>query len=52
MPNTLAPVSWPRMIRTHLRDLIEIGLIDSSWIERVPAVLRARLQDLFDHPEG
>ncbi len=38
--------------RTHLRDLIEVGLVDASWIGRLPAELVARLQDLLDTPEG
>jgi hypothetical protein len=38
--------------RTHLRDLIDVGLIDPSWVGRLPAELAARLQQLFDTPEG
>ena len=38
--------------RVHLRDLMEVGLVDASWLERVPAVLRSRLQELLDNPEG
>ena len=38
--------------RVHLRDLMEVGLVNESWLERVPAVLRARLQELLDNPEG
>ena len=38
--------------RVHVRDLIEVGLVDRSWIERVPHTLRARLQALLDTPEG
>jgi hypothetical protein len=38
--------------RVHLRDLMEVGLVDESWLERVPAALRARLQNLLDNPEG
>lgn len=38
--------------RVHLRDLIEVGLLDKTWLERVPAALRLRLQELFDSPEG
>jgi hypothetical protein len=30
--------------RVHLRDLIETGLVDSSWTGRVPPELAARLQ--------
>ncbi len=38
--------------RVHLRDLMEVGLVDASWLTRVPAALRARLQELLDNPEG
>jgi hypothetical protein len=38
--------------RTHLRDMIEVGLIDATWRERLPSALAARLQELLDHPEG
>jgi hypothetical protein len=38
--------------RTHLRDLIEVGLIDQSWPARYPAELAARLQLLLDTPDG
>jgi hypothetical protein len=38
--------------RTHLRDTIGVGLIDQSWTQRFPPELAARLQALFDTPEG
>lgn len=38
--------------RTHLRDLIEMGLVDESWLSRVPAVVRSRLEELLRNPEG
>jgi hypothetical protein len=38
--------------RTHLRDLIEVGLVDSTWAGRLPAELAARLQSILDTPEG
>jgi hypothetical protein len=38
--------------RTHLRDLIDVGLVDVTWIERLPSELGARLQILLDTPEG
>jgi hypothetical protein len=38
--------------RTHLRDLMEVGLVDESWMKRLPSELRARLQSLLDTPEG
>ena len=38
--------------RTHLRDLIEVGLIDQSWVSRFPGELGQRLQHLFNTPGG
>ncbi len=38
--------------RTHLRDLLEVGLIDASWCPRFPPELAARLQELVDTPHG
>jgi len=38
--------------RTHLRDLIDVGLVDSSWVKRLPLELAARLQTLLNTPEG
>lgn len=38
--------------RVHLRDLIDVGLIDSSWPSRFPPELGSRLQMLLDNPEG
>jgi len=38
--------------RTHLRDLLDVGLVDESWIGRLPEALAARLQMLLDNPEG
>lgn len=38
--------------RTHLRDLLDIELIDQSWCRRFPPELAARLQHLIDTPEG
>jgi hypothetical protein len=38
--------------RTHLCDLIDVGLLDASWISRVPAELGQRLATLLNTPEG
>jgi hypothetical protein len=38
--------------RVHLRDLIDVGLLDSTWPAQFPAELGARLQSLLDTPEG
>jgi hypothetical protein len=38
--------------RTHLRDLLEIGLIDSTWLHLYPAKLADRLRILIETPGG
>ncbi len=38
--------------KTHLRDMLEVGLIDATWPARLPAELAVRLQLLIDTPEG
>lgn len=38
--------------RMHLRDMLEVGLIDAAWLPRLPGELSARLQELIDTPEG
>jgi hypothetical protein len=38
--------------RTHLRDLIGIGILDVSWLSRLPPILAERLKLLLDTPDG
>jgi hypothetical protein len=38
--------------RVHLRDLIEVGLIDAGWIDRLPSDLGQRLKSILDNPQG
>ena len=38
--------------RVHLRDLMGVGLVDASWLAKLPAPLSARLKELLDNPEG
>jgi len=38
--------------RMHLRDMIEVGLVDSTWPTNLMPELAARLQQLLDDPEG
>lgn len=37
--------------KVHLVDLLEVGLIDDSWCERVPSELAERLRELIDTQE-
>ena len=38
--------------RVHLRDLIDVGLVDATWPARFPPELGGRLQSLLDTPGG
>jgi len=38
--------------RTHVRDLIDVGLVDQTWTSRLPEKLAARLQQILDTPDG
>jgi len=37
--------------RTHIRDLINVGLIDASWLPKLPCELAARLKQILDTPD-
>lgn len=63
MPVQLNPFTWERMIRmkltsyrlkdrTHLLDMLDVGLIDASWVPRLPGALAERLQTLIDDPSA
>ena len=38
--------------RVDVRDMIDVGLIDATWLDRLPPELAARLQHLLDTPDG
>ena len=38
--------------RVHIRDMISIGIIDESWLERLPSALRPRFEELLNDPDG
>jgi hypothetical protein len=38
--------------RVHLRDMISLGMIDSSWLHKYPKQLRLRLEELLSDPNG
>ena len=38
--------------RMHLRDLIDVELLDATWLAKMPPPLAARLQQLLDNPDG
>ena len=41
-----------RKDQVHILDLIDVGLIDATAKEHLPAELALRLQELLDHPDG
>jgi hypothetical protein len=45
-------VSHRTIDRVHLRDLMDVGLIDWSWLGKVPPELAERLQHILDTPDG
>jgi hypothetical protein len=44
--------SYRRKDQVHIQDLLEVGLVDASWLSRVPSELAPRLQELLDDPNG
>lgn len=44
--------SFRRKDQMHLTDLLDVGLIDATWLERVPVELAPRLKEIIDNPEG
>lgn len=44
--------SFLRKDQVHLLDMLEVGLLDETWLSRLPAPLSERLKELLDNPEG
>jgi hypothetical protein len=38
--------------RMHLRDMLDVEIIDESWCARLPSELATRLKQLIDNPNG
>jgi hypothetical protein len=38
--------------RMHLRDLIDVGLVNPDWLARLPEELAVRLRELLENPDG
>jgi hypothetical protein len=43
--------SFRRKDQVHVLDLAEVGLVDESWLNRLPPELSERLQELLDSPD-
>jgi Uncharacterised nucleotidyltransferase len=41
-----------RKDQVHVEDLIGVGLIDRSWLARLPPLLAERLEKILDTPDG
>ena len=44
--------SYRRKDQVHLLDMISIGLLDESWLDRLSLELRLRLEELLNDPDG
>jgi hypothetical protein len=44
--------AWRLHDRVHIRDLIDVGLIDESWCAKLPAELAPRLKQLIEAPNA
>lgn len=45
-------VSFRDKDRTHIRDMIGVGLIDSTWPNKFPEILAERLRQILANPDG
>jgi hypothetical protein len=36
----------------HLQDMVGVGLIDASWLPKLPPELAERLKQILDNPDG
>ena len=44
--------SFRRKDQVHLQDMIDVGLVDATWTDRLLPELAVRLQQLLDDPNG
>ncbi|MGB7325527.1 MAG: hypothetical protein WBD31_11705 [Rubripirellula sp.] len=44
--------SYRRKDQMHLLDMLSVGLIDETWLEKLPPVHAERLQQLISDPDG
>ena len=38
--------------RVHIRDLVDVGLVDVTWLGRLPDHLASRLREVLESPES
>jgi hypothetical protein len=44
--------AFRRKDQVHILDMIDVGLVDETWLSRLPAPLSGRLKELLDNPDG
>lgn len=44
--------AFRRKDQVHLLDMISLGMIDASWLDKYPEHLRRRLEELLNDPDG
>ena len=44
--------SFRRKDQVHILDMLDVGLVDDTWLQRLQPELAARLQQLLDDPHG
>jgi len=49
---TMKLIAFRRMDQVHIIDMLRVGLIGPDWVDRVPAALRSRLQEILADPDG
>lgn len=49
---TMKLTSYRLKDRVHVMDLIEVGLVDATWLERLDVSVRDRLKELLDNPDS
>ncbi len=49
---TMKLTSYRRKDQVHLLDMISVGLVDATWLEKVGPDLRLRLEELLNDPDG
>jgi hypothetical protein len=49
---TMKLTSFRRKDQVHVLDMIDVGLVDETWLDRLPTELAPRLKELLENPEG
>jgi hypothetical protein len=44
--------AFRRKDQVHLLDFLDVGLVDATWLDRLPPELAARLRHLLETPDG